>query len=254
MNGAPSSMSSRSRKRRERDNRVKRLGYEELQSLKQETEELGQELSQTTERQLKTSKRLEKEQAKHAETKSDAFFGARMARYAREQRDHTAGVRMHDTRQSALGVEVVVVVRSAIDAPLLEGLVSEVPHDKTFYPMPTDLKEAAKHGIDKYNTRQEMVGNARQTKGVKPSLTHPVSHGHVLGDSFWNKLLLHIREVFVNTGHTYVRLKPYTRGGNVVRACMHMFVLTCSMCPASSHPSGRRGARQHLFHSSAREL
>ena len=36
-------------------------------------------MSETTERELKTAKLLAKEKAKHAETKSDAFFGARMA-------------------------------------------------------------------------------------------------------------------------------------------------------------------------------
>ena len=76
MNGASASMSSRSRsrKRRERDGRVKRLGYEELESLKHETEKLGQAMSETTKRELKTAKLLVKEKAKHAETKSDAFF------------------------------------------------------------------------------------------------------------------------------------------------------------------------------------
>ena len=76
MNGSSASMSSRSRsrKRRERDGRVKRLGYEELESLKHETEKLGQAMSETTERELKTAKLLVKEKAKHAETKSDAFL------------------------------------------------------------------------------------------------------------------------------------------------------------------------------------
>lgn len=164
---------SRSRKRRERDGRVKRLGYEELQSLKHETERLGEEMLETTERELKTAKLLANETAKHAETKSDAFFGARMARYAKEQRRETSGFRMHDSRQSAIGVEVVVVVRSAIGAHLLEGLVSEVPSAKSFHPMPTDAQEVAKHGVDKHNTRSEVSGNVRQTKGVKPSLALP---------------------------------------------------------------------------------
>ena len=180
LNGTSASMSSRSRKRRERDCRVKRLGYEELESLKQETQRLGEAMSKPTERELNTAKLLVREKAKHAETKSDAFFGARMARYGKEQRNKTSGVRMHDSSQSAVGVEVVVVVRSAIDAVLLQGLVSEIPNDKNFKPMPTDLKAAAKHGVDKHNTRSEFLGNARGTKGVKPFLTLPPSHGYVL--------------------------------------------------------------------------
>ena len=52
---------------------MKRLGYEELERLKHETEKLGQAMSETTERELKTAKLLVKEKAKHAETKSDAF-------------------------------------------------------------------------------------------------------------------------------------------------------------------------------------
>jgi hypothetical protein len=40
---------------------------------------------------------------------------------------------MHDDGQSAVGVEVVVVVRSAIDARLLEGLVSEIPSKNSFH-------------------------------------------------------------------------------------------------------------------------
>ena len=176
VNGASASMSSRSRsrKRRERDGRVKRLGYEELESLKHETEKLGQAMSETTERELKTAKLLVKEKAKHAETKSDAFFGARMARFAKQQRADTSGARMHDDGQSAVGVEVVVVVRSAIDARLLEGLVSEIPSKNSFHHMPTDTQEAAKHGVDKHNTRSEVAGNSRQTKGPKPSLTLPL--------------------------------------------------------------------------------
>ena len=113
---------------------------------------------------------LQREKERHKLTKSDAFFGARLARIGKGARESTRGPRCTTEYMSAEGVEVVILVPGCIQDPLLKGLVDSIPKD--FETMQHDLGLVNKDEIGwRDNIRQEARGNLRGT-GTEV-LTHP---------------------------------------------------------------------------------
>ena len=105
---------------------------------------------------------LQKEKERHKLTKSDAFFGARMAKIGKGARESTRGPRCNTEDMSAEGVEVVILVPGCISDPLLKGLVDNIPRD--FETMQHDLGLVKKGEMDtRDNIRQEARGNLRGT-------------------------------------------------------------------------------------------
>ena len=115
---------------------------------------------------------LEREKQRHKLTKSDAFFGARMARLGKGARQSTQGPRCTTEYMSAEGVELVIVVPGCIEDPLLRGLVDTIPKD--FETMQHDLSLVKKGEIGcRDNIRQEARGNLRGTGA------EVLTHSHV---------------------------------------------------------------------------
>jgi hypothetical protein len=208
--------------RRDRERGVKHALYQLNTQLKGIVKVLEKRASAAEDKVDEGERLLAKETSQHKVCRSDAFFGARMAKVGKMARAESFGYRNTDATMNTNGVEVAVVARGAISPPLLQGLVAEIPHsEKGWEPMQHDLSICTARGISRDNVRLEARGNQRSTKGVPCTCTHSLTCA--LGQSTWNKYLLQLREAFVNTGNVKVRLKTHTKGGNVVLLASNSF-------------------------------
>ena len=229
--------------RRHRERGVKHALHELNSQLKGIVKVLEKRASAAEEKVDKVERLLAKETAQHKACRSDAFFGARMAKVGKMARAESFGYRNNDSSMNPSGVEVAVVARGAISPPLLQGLIKEIPHgDKGWEPMQHDLSICKERGISKDNVRLEARGNQRSTKGVPCTCTHSLTCA--LGESSWNKYLVQLREAFVNTGNVKVRLKTHTKGGNVVLLASSSFVSRLLPCRSNTF-TWTRGRKKH---------
>ena len=152
------------RARRARDTALKEAMHEKRRRLEDMNGILDGRLSSALGEAEKKEKLLAKEKSKHKQTKSDAFFGARMTRLGKDAREDTKSRRWTDADMCYEGVEVAVVVRGCITGDFLAGLVKEIP--TKWEPLQLDLKVLTERGLPATNVRLEAKGNLRQTKGA----------------------------------------------------------------------------------------
>ena len=138
--------------RRDRERGVKHALYELNSQLKGIVKVLEKRASAAEEKVDKGERLLAKETAQHKACRSDAFFGARMAKVGKMARAETFGYRNSDSTMSPSGVEVAVVARGAISPPSLQGLVAEIPQsDEGWGPMRHDPSICTARGISRDN-------------------------------------------------------------------------------------------------------
>ena len=164
--------------RRDRERGVKHALYQLNTQLKGIVKVLEKRASAAEDKVDEGERLLAKETSQHKVCRSDAFFGARMAKVGKMARAETFGYRNTDSTMSPNGVEAVVVARGAISPPLLQGLVAEIPHsEKGWEPMQHDLSICTERGISRDNVRLEARGNQRSTKGVPCAMhVHTLTH------------------------------------------------------------------------------
>ena len=150
--------------RRAHDAATKEAMHDKRRRLEEMNGILDDRLSSALCKAEKKVKLLAKEKSKHKKTKSDAFFGARMARLGKDAREDTKSRRWTDADMCYEGVEVAVVVRGCITGDFLAGLVKEIP--TKWEPLQLDLKVLTERGLPATNVRLEAKGNLRQTKGA----------------------------------------------------------------------------------------